>query len=421
MITQEDIYTYIFNEDWKEILNVLYNEKDKINTDAMLGHASRIFEEVFFKKVEFHDVGDDEITNHLDRLYLLHHGKFYVLTDENYKKLSLELAKRKPLNEAYSYAKDFPENEFCKGIISEYKIQKQGAEQKANNKIAFINMNLIEIYNRLFELINNQSDTATYFSGPRFIDTVRTFSPYFPTYSQFIEQRNNEGKSTSRKIFYYDILLSLDEDIRMKVIKRVLEIVKPFEEAKTIQIENLINNKPELNVVKEVTIKQENNNDSPTVFISYSWDDEAHKLWVLDLSERLVKDGVNVILDRYYLTPGTNLQYFVENNLDKVDRIIVVFTPNYKLKADKRTGGVGYEYSIMNIELYKNISRNKRIIPLLRKGEMEDSIPTFMQQFIHIDVRNDENFENSYNDLIREIYNEPEIVKPEIGLKPTFR
>jgi hypothetical protein len=40
-----------------------------------------------------------------------------------------------------------------------------------------------------------------------------------------------------------------------------------------------------------------------------------------------------------------------------------------------------------------------------------------MQQYIHIDMRNDENYENSYTDLLREIYDEPEILKPEIGTK----
>jgi hypothetical protein len=44
-----------------------------------------------------------------------------------------------------------------------------------------------------------------------------------------------------------------------------------------------------------------------------------------------------------------------------------------------------------------------------------------MQQFIHIDITKDENMENSYNDLIREIYNEPEIKTPEIGSKPNFK
>ena len=165
----------------------------------------------------------------------------------------------------------------------------------------------------------------------------------------------------------------------------------------------------------------ENNvSTGPVVFISYSWDDEEHKDWVLKLANRLSGDGVEVILDRFYLRPGANLQYFVENNLGRAHRVIIIFTPNYKLKADKRAGGVGYEYSIMNVELYNNMTKNEKFIPLLRKGNMSDSIPTFMQQFIHIDVSNDENGENSYNDLIREIYNEPEIKIPKIGKKPNL-
>lgn len=420
MISQEDLYKNLVNENWKEILDVLYREKDKIKNDTLLIHASKTFEGEFLKKVENYDLENKETTSYLEKLFLLHHGKFHILNDDNYKKLSLELAKRKPLTEAYYYAKNFPENDYCKNIISEH--TKKEEEEKTKNKKATSNtMNWIEIYNRLFELINNQSDTATYFSGPRFIDTVRTFSPYFPTYSQYIEQRNNEGKSTSRKIFYYDILIDLEEDTRNKVINRILEIVKPFEKDKTIQIENLLNNKPQLNDITKETVKETKDNSAPTVFISYSWDDESHKTWVLEFAERLSKDGVNTILDRYYLKPGTNLQHFIENNLENVDRVIIIFTPNYKLKADKRTGGVGYEYSIMNVELYNNLTSNEKFIPLLRKGEMTESIPTFMQQFIHIDVRNDENFENSYNDLIREIYNEPEIVKPSIGTKPTFK
>ena len=71
----------------------------------------------------------------------------------------------------------------------------------------------------------------------------------------------------------------------------------------------------------------------------------------------------------------------------------------------------------MNSELYKNQTNNERTIPVLRIGNSTDSIPEFMQQYIHIDMRNDEYYENSYTDLLREIYDEPEIVKPEIGTK----
>jgi len=74
----------------------------------------------------------------------------------------------------------------------------------------------------------------------------------------------------------------------------------------------------------------------------------------------------------------------------------------------------------MNADLYNNQTENEKIIPVLRAGTKEESIPNFMQQFIHIDISNDEKFENSYLDLIREIFNEPAIQKPNVGKKPVF-
>lgn len=158
----------------------------------------------------------------------------------------------------------------------------------------------------------------------------------------------------------------------------------------------------------------------PIVFISYSWDNEPHKKWVLELANKLRSDGVDVILDRYYLTPGKNLSLFVEDSLRKSNRIILVLTPNYKLKAEKRIGGVGQEISIINNELVKNISENERVIPILRKGSSDDSIPPFFQQYIYINFTKDVDFNSSYEGLLREIYKEPEVKIPELGSKPTF-
>lgn len=208
--------------------------------------------------------------------------------------------------------------------------------------------------------------------------------------------------------------MQLDESNRIDFINRILEMVEPFEKEKVIPIKALIKaENPTIKKPEQETVKV----DVETVFISYSWDTEEHKNWVLDLANRLVKEGVNVILDRYELRPGKSLSHFVETAIKKADRILIVFTPNYKLKAEKRAGGVGYEYSIMNSELYKNQTNNEKIIPVLRNGASADSIPEFMQQYIHIDMRNDDNYENSYTDLLREIYDEPEIVKPEMELK----
>ena len=208
--------------------------------------------------------------------------------------------------------------------------------------------------------------------------------------------------------------------MRLKVVNRILEILKPHQADKVEKIEELLG-KPVLQgeIVATPEVKKESP-ENPKVFISYSWDDETHKDWVLNLANRLCFNGIDVILDRFYLKAGKNLPHFVEQSIEKAERIIIIFTPNYKLKADKRTGGVGYEYSIMNADLYKNQTDNEKVIPVLRAGSKEESIPAFMQQFIHIDIRKDENFENSYVDLLKEIYNEPAIQKPKLGAKPTF-
>jgi hypothetical protein len=176
-------------------------------------------------------------------------------------------------------------------------------------------MNWIEIYNRLFEVINVQGAASTYFSGPRFINTLKEFNKYHPDYTQYINLRNEQGKSTSRRIFYYDIIMELDENTRVDFINRIIEMVEPFEKEKVIPIKALIKgDNPKVEKPKQETVKEA----VCTVFISYSWDSEEHKKWVLDLANKLVKEGVNVILDRYELRPGKSLPHFVETSIKKV-------------------------------------------------------------------------------------------------------
>lgn len=81
----------------------------------------------------------------------------------------------------------------------------------------------------------------------------------------------------------------------------------------------------------------------PNAFVSYSWDDEAHKTWVRDLSTRLRGDGVNVTLDQWATAPGDQLPQFMESAVRENDYVLIVCMPLYKEKSDKRLGGVGYE------------------------------------------------------------------------------
>ena len=56
----------------------------------------------------------------------------------------------------------------------------------------------------------------------------------------------------------------------------------------------------------------ETDEKTPRAFLTYSWDNEDHKKWVLDLATRLKQDGVQVKLDQLDLVPGDRLPQFME-------------------------------------------------------------------------------------------------------------
>jgi hypothetical protein len=159
---------------------------------------------------------------------------------------------------------------------------------------------------------------------------------------------------------------------------------------------------------------------TPTVFISYSWDNPKHKEWVLNLADKLIRDGgVDVKLDRYDLNAGKRMTHFMENAVGKVDKVLMIMTPNYKEKAENRTGGVGYEYSMVTQELYEKQDTGK-FIPIRRIGSNDECAPKFLKSYISHDMTNDATFDKDFHGLLRIIYDEPEIKRPALGKRPTF-
>lgn len=99
-------------------------------------------------------------------------------------------------------------------------------------------MNWVRVFNRLFDIINTEGET--YFSGPKFIGKVREIDPYFASYSQYIEQLNKAGSSTSRKDYFYDILLSFEDQNRIRLINSILIDIRQFSPDKATELQNEI-------------------------------------------------------------------------------------------------------------------------------------------------------------------------------------
>ena len=102
-------------------------------------------------------------------------------------------------------------------------------------------------------------------------------------------------------------------------------------------------------------MKNQEEEISPKVFISYSHDTPQHRQWVGELASKLVHKGVDVILDQWDLGPGDDIPKFMEKGVAEADRVLMICTEPYVKKADEGKGGVGYESMIVTGELVQNL------------------------------------------------------------------
>jgi TIR domain len=148
----------------------------------------------------------------------------------------------------------------------------------------------------------------------------------------------------------------------------------------------------------------------PSVFISYSWDSAQHKKWVAALASRLQQNGVTVWLDQWHVKPGDSLTKFMESKIRSSGHVIVVCTPAYARKSNRRRGGVGYEQQIISASMLAGIPKRK-IIPILRAGDYQVgrncAIPTHLAGIFTVDIRSKRLTSSRVEELLRAIFNTP--------------
>ncbi len=143
-------------------------------------------------------------------------------------------------------------------------------------------------------------------------------------------------------------------------------------------------------------------------FISYSWDSAKHMEYVKKLAIDLRADGIDVSIDQWELVPGDQLPEFMEKSIRENDFIIVICSPKYKEKSDKRFGGVGYEGDIITGELL--ISRKRRkFIPVFFEASWEDVAPSWLLGTYYLDMRQEiEHRGQVYQLLVTSLSNQQE-------------
>ena len=141
---------------------------------------------------------------------------------------------------------------------------------------------------------------------------------------------------------------------------------------------------------------------SPTAFIAYSHDSEEHVNWVRGyLARRLRSDGIEVKIDED-MRLGDDIPRFMESLTDQ-DFVLAICTPKYKERYDNRLRGVGYEGRLM-ADAIINGSAKGRVIPVLRDGNFDESLPKSLAGLLGVDLsKNNPHSEEEYTRLLENL------------------
>ena len=108
----------------------------------------------------------------------------------------------------------------------------------------------------------------------------------------------------------------------------------------------------------------------PVVFISYSHDSPEHADRVLKLADRLVGDGIDVILDQYEPTPSEGWPRWMDKKIRDASFVLMVCTETYysRVMGEEKLGvglGVKWEGNLIYQHIYNADTTNSRFIPVL--------------------------------------------------------
>jgi hypothetical protein len=161
----------------------------------------------------------------------------------------------------------------------------------------------------------------------------------------------------------------------------------------------------------------------PKAFISYSWTSPGHQEQVRLWAERLLNDGIEVIVDVFDLKEGHDKYFFMERMVvdPEITHVLVFSDRAYAEKADARKAGVGTESQIISSEIYAKVDQSK-FIPIVCEflDDSDPCLPVFLKSRIWIDFSSQEAANENWEKLVRLLYGKPLNQKPSIGKPPAY-
>lgn len=155
---------------------------------------------------------------------------------------------------------------------------------------------------------------------------------------------------------------------------------------------------------------------SPRVFISYSHDSPEHDGRVLALADRLVRDGLDCVIDRYQPNPPEPWPRWMERQIEDADFVLVVCTETYLRRAAGREAsgegrGAAFETVLITQDLYDAAMWNAKFVPVVLDRESADHVPKPLRGYTRYCLDD----ETAYEDLYRHLTRQPRVTKPARG------
>ena len=139
-----------------------------------------------------------------------------------------------------------------------------------------------------------------------------------------------------------------------------------------------------------------------SVFVSYSYDNHDHEMWVKHFVDVLKARGVKVAFDKD-LPYGSDIPSFMVNGISESEVVLIIGTPEYMVKVRaSQTTGAKFEGVVITNSLMNDIATTK-FVPILREGTYHTSFPMLLEHRKGIDFTNDSMFDAMIEELLDKV------------------
>lgn len=146
---------------------------------------------------------------------------------------------------------------------------------------------------------------------------------------------------------------------------------------------------------------------SVRVFISHTSGTGEAVEWVKQLALYLMDHSVQARLDKFHLRRGMDLPQWMCNELSLANKVIVVCDETYKLKADGRLGGVGWETMIIQGDIANLPPDSTKYQVIVRAEEVDKGLPVYLKTRYAFHARPSDTAQSFREELLREILDLP--------------